>query len=172
MTLSGNGRPSGNLFSRIPANGQGALWMLLGGFCFSCMGVGIKFLGAEMDSFQIAFLRALFGFIVILPFALRRGISGLKTKVLRLHIGRGVVGILGMLSIFYAITHLPLADAVALTFTRPLFLILLAVLFLGEKDGKRKRVANFFVAEWRGVAGSRLDAEVGGCRWCLRSAQA
>lgn len=119
-------------FSRIPANGQGALWMLLGGFFFSCMGVGIKFLGAEMDSFQIAFLRALFGFIVILPFALRRGLSGLKTRVLKLHLARGVVGILGMLSIFYAITHLPLADAVALTFTRPLFLILLAVLFLGE----------------------------------------
>ncbi|MZR29112.1 DMT family transporter [Sneathiella litorea] len=121
-----------NLFSNIPANGQGALWMLLGGFFFSCMGVGIKFLGAELDSFQIAFLRALFGFIVILPFSLRRGFSGLKTHVLRLHIARGVVGILGMLSIFYAITHLPLADAVALTFTRPLFLILLAVLFLGE----------------------------------------
>jgi drug/metabolite transporter (DMT)-like permease len=132
MTSADHRPPTGSFLSRIPANGQGALWMLLGGFCFSCMGVGIKFLGAEMDSFQIAFLRALFGFIVILPFALRRGISGLKTKVLRLHIGRGIVGILGMLSIFYAITHLPLADAVALTFTRPLFLILLAVLFLGE----------------------------------------
>jgi drug/metabolite transporter (DMT)-like permease len=132
MTVFGNSPSSGNIFTRIPANGQGALWMLLGGFFFSCMGVGIKFLGEEMDSFQIAFLRALFGFIVILPFALRRGIPGLKTQVLRLHIARGVVGILGMLSIFYAITHLPLADAVALTFTRPLFLILLAVLFLGE----------------------------------------
>ncbi|MCC3303293.1 DMT family transporter [Sneathiella sp. HT1-7] len=126
------GSSAHTIFSRIPANGQGALWMLLGGFFFSCMGVGIKFLGEGMDSFQIAFLRALFGFIVILPFALRRGISGLKTKVLRLHIARAVVGILGMLSIFYAITQLPLADAVALTFTRPLFLILLAVLFLGE----------------------------------------
>ncbi len=132
MRSSDQGFQVSRIFSRIPPNGQGALWMLLGGFFFSCMGVGIKFLGVGMDSFQIAFLRALFGFIVILPFALRRGISGLKTRVLRLHIARAAVGILGMLSIFYAITHLPLADAVALTFTRPLFLILLAVLFLGE----------------------------------------
>ena len=85
-----------------------------------------------MDSFQIAFLRTLFGFFVILPFALRRGLIGLRTKVIKLHLTRAAVGILGMLSIFYAITQLPLADAVALTFTRPLFLILLAVLLLGE----------------------------------------
>ncbi|MFC4272365.1 EamA family transporter [Sneathiella chungangensis] len=141
MTAEGDGVSWRGFLSRIPANGQGALWMLLGGFCFSCMGLGIKFLGAEMDSFQIAFLRALFGFFVILPFALRRGISGLRTRVLKLHLARGVVGILGMLSIFYAITHLPLADAVALTFTRPLFLILLAVLLLGEKIRWRRWTA-------------------------------
>ena len=124
--------------------------MLLGGFCFSCMGLGIKFLGTEMDSFQIAFLRALFGFFVILPFALRRGISGLKTHVIKLHIARGIVGILGMMSIFFAITHLPLADAVALTFTRPLFLILLAVLFLGETIRWRRWTATAVVASASG----------------------
>ncbi len=132
--MSEESRPSAQkgIFSSIPANGQGALWMLLGGLLFSLMSLGIKFLGEGMDSFQIAFLRALFGLIAILPFALRRGIRPLKTKVFHLHLFRAIVGVSGMLSIFYAITHLPLADAVALTFTRPLFLILLAVLFLGE----------------------------------------
>lgn len=83
---------------------------------FSVMGIGIKFLGEGMDSFQIGFLRAVFGLLVILPFAFRHGIAPLKTKVLKLHILRALVGVTGMLCIFYAITHLPLADAVALTF--------------------------------------------------------
>jgi drug/metabolite transporter (DMT)-like permease len=120
------------IWEGIPANGQGALWMLLGGLLFSFMGMGIKILGNEMNSLQIAFLRALFGFLAVLPFALRHGFSPLKTKVLPMHITRAFVGITAMFCIFYSITHMPLADAIALSFTRPLFLILLAVLFLGE----------------------------------------
>ncbi|TNE35302.1 MAG: DMT family transporter [Alphaproteobacteria bacterium] len=130
-----------SIWNNVPPNGQGALWMLAGGWYFSCMSMGIKFLGEGMDSFQIAFLRTFFGFLVILPFALRHGFAPLKTKVIGLHLMRATVGISGMLSIFYAITHLPLADAVALTFTRPLFLILLAVVLLGEKIRWRRWTA-------------------------------
>lgn len=130
-------------WAEIPDNGKGVLWTLAGGFLFSCMSLGVKYLGQEMDSFQIGFLRALFGLIAILPFALRRGIAPLRTKVFSMHLGRSCVGITGMLCIFYAITHMPLADAVALTFTRPLFLILLAVLFLGEAIRWRRWLATF-----------------------------
>jgi len=119
-------------FGRLPPNVQGAIWMLFGAVLFSIMSLFIKTLGEEMDSFQIAFMRAFLGLIAILPFALRRGVGALKTKVPFLHIARSVVGVTGMMCIFYSITQLPLADAVALSFTRPLFLILLAVLFLGE----------------------------------------
>jgi len=106
--------------------------MLLGGFLFSCMSLGIKYLGQELDSFQIGFLRAFFGLLAVLPFVFRRGLGSLQTRVFKMHLGRSLIGITGMLCMFYAITHMPLADAVALTFTRPLFLIVLAVLFLGE----------------------------------------
>jgi len=133
MRIPAVGRRWLRVWETIPANGQGALWMLLGGLCFSVMGIGIKFLGEGMDSFQIGFLRAVFGLLVILPFAFRHGVAPLKTKVFKLHFLRALVGVTGMLCIFFAITHLPLADAVALTFTRPLFLIVLAVFLLGEK---------------------------------------
>lgn len=119
-------------FGRLAPNVQGAIWMLIGAVLFSGMSLGIKTLGEEMDSFQIAFLRAFLGLLAILPFALRRGFSSLKTKVPFLHLVRSIVGVTAMMCIFYSITKLPLADAVALSFTRPLFLILLAVLFLGE----------------------------------------
>ena len=130
-------------WDKIPPNAQGALWMLLGGAFFSVMSLVIKYLGQELDSFQLGFIRAVFGILVVLPFVLKKGIGSLRTKVLKLHFGRAVVGISGMLSIFYAVTHMPLADAVALTFTRPLFLILLAVLFLGEIVRWRRWLATF-----------------------------
>ncbi|MBL4906054.1 MAG: DMT family transporter [Sneathiella sp.] len=128
-------------WATIPDNGKGILWTLAAGLLFTFMSLGIKYLGQEMDSFQIGFLRAFFGLIAILPFALRRGITPLRTKVLKLHFVRAIFGITAMLCIYYAITHLPLADAVALTFTRPLFLIFLAVLFLGEKVRWRRWAA-------------------------------
>nr|WP_277346092.1 DMT family transporter [Sneathiella chinensis] len=128
-------------WEQIPDNGKGALWMLLGALLFSFMSVGIKHLGQELDSFQIGFLRAFIGLIVVLPFALRGGIRPLKTRVFKLHLARSLVGVTAMLCSFYAITQLPLADAVALNFTKPLFLILLAVLFLGEKVRWRRWLA-------------------------------
>lgn len=130
-----------SFWETIPDNGKGIFWTLASGFLFSWMSLGIKYLGQDMDSFQIGFLRAFFGLVVILPFALRHGFGPLRTNVFKMHLGRACVGITGMLCIFYAITHMPLADAVALTFTRPLFLILLAVIFLGEAVRWRRSVA-------------------------------
>jgi len=129
------------IWIELPDNVQGAFWMLLGSFLFSSMGLGIKYVGADMDSFQISFFRATFGLLAITPFVLYKGVGSLKTKRIGMHLVRSCIGITAMLSVFYAITHLPLADAVALTFSRPLFLIILAVLFLGEKVRWRRWMA-------------------------------
>lgn len=125
----------------LTPNIRGALWMLLGVLFFSAMSVIIKILGPSLGSPMIAFFRTLFGLVVVLPFALRLGLSGLKTQRMSLHLGRGIFGASGMMCAFYAITMLPLADAIALSFTRPLFLIVLAVLFLGEVVRARRWTA-------------------------------
>ncbi|MBE7636435.1 EamA family transporter [Sneathiella sp. P13V-1] len=116
----------------LPANVQGALWMLVACVVFSAMGLGVKYVGEGMDSFQIGFIRALFGLIFVIPIILYRGVGQLKTNRMGLHITRSIFGITGMLSVMYTLTNMPLADSVALTFTRPLFVIVLAVIFLGE----------------------------------------
>lgn len=116
----------------LPQNLRGALWMLLSAFAFSLMDASIKLVGQGLDSFQIAFFRSLFGGLAILPFALRMGRAAFRTKRLGGHFGRATCGYMSMALGFYGITHLPLADAVALSFTRPLFMIVLAVLILGE----------------------------------------
>lgn len=116
----------------LPGNARGALWIILGCIMFSCMTAMVKFLGGSFDSFQLAFFRALFGLFAVLPFFLRYGLGVVRTRRLGLQLTRAIGGSFAMLCGFYAITHLPLADAVSISYARALFLIPLAVLFLGE----------------------------------------
>ena len=101
------------------------------------MSVSVKYLGEDMHSFQISFFRLLISLIVIWPFLMRMGgvRAGMKTSVPGLQILRGVVGSLAMVLGFYAIVHLPLADAQAFSFSRNLFIVPLAFILLAEPVG-------------------------------------
>ncbi|MGD8310832.1 MAG: DMT family transporter [Chromatiales bacterium] len=122
-------------------NVQGAIWMTASAVAFSCMGILVKHVGAELDSFQIAFFRLFFGFLVLLPALARDGFRPLRTRRPALHGLRAVLGISAMFCMFYAITHIPLAHAVALSFAKPLFIIVLAVMVLGERVRWRRWAA-------------------------------
>lgn len=116
----------------LPRNTRGAIWVLLSTIGFSAMAVLAKALGERLDSFQIAFFRSAVGLVVLSPLVLRAGRAALTTTVPGLHLARSLTGATALMCGFYAVTHLPLATATAVTFTRPLFLIVVAVLFLGE----------------------------------------
>jgi drug/metabolite transporter (DMT)-like permease len=118
---------------RLPGNARGALWMLGAVSAFAAMDALIKWVGQTLDPLQIAFFRCIFGGVFVLPFALRHGPQAVRTHRWGGHLGRALIGYTAMVLGFYAVTHLPLADATALSFTRPLFMIVLAVLFLGEQ---------------------------------------
>lgn len=130
-------------FEALPGNVRGALWLLLSAVLYGVMAVLAKYLGARLDSFQTAFFRALFGLIVILPFLLKAGWAegGIRTGNLPIQILRGFVGSAAMVCGFYAFTHMPLADAQALNFTRTLFLVPLAAVLLRETLGARRVAA-------------------------------
>lgn len=117
---------------------RAALWTLLAGLLFSAMSVLVKLMGTRLDSLQMAFFRAAFGLLTILPFAMASGPRSLRTRRPFAHLIRGMVGAAGMFCGFYSIAHLPLADASAYSFTRPLFLIVLAALYLGERIRLRR----------------------------------
>jgi len=122
----------GARFRALPANSRGAAWMLVSAVGFSAMAVLVKHLGQTLDSFQLAFFRSAVGLAVLIPFALHAGPAALRTTAPRLHAGRALCGVTAMMCGFYAFTHLPLATATSITFAKPLFLIVIAVLFLGE----------------------------------------
>src|SRR3546814_8590256 len=88
--------------------------------------------GAGMHPFQIAFLRNVFALLFMLPWLAHHGRIGLRTARLKMHFWRAGVGLVAMLTWFSAIAHLPLAEAVALNFTVPLFATAGAAIFLGE----------------------------------------
>ena len=125
----------------LPANVRGAVFVTLGALLLTGMAILVKMLGSRLDSFQILFFRSFIGLLFILPLALTHGWGICRTKIPLMHMTRGGIGIMGNFCFFYSITHLLLADAMALQFSRPLFMIVLAALFLGEVTGWKRGIA-------------------------------
>ncbi len=125
----------------LPPNLRGALWLLMSAVLFTGMSTLVKFLGSRYAALEVAFFRSLTGLIFILPFLFRAGGVGFKTQRLRMHLLRGLCGTGGMMCGFYALVHLPLADANAISFSRALFLVPMAFLFVGEVAGWRRGLA-------------------------------
>lgn len=131
-------------WSRLPANLRGALWVFASVALFTGMQALAKTLSRppfELHGFQIAFFRSVTGLIFILPFMMRTGLAGFKTSRPMLMSVRGMVGAIATLCGFYAIANLPLAEATAISFSRALFLVPLAVLILAEGIGIRRGLA-------------------------------
>ena len=111
---------------------QGALYMIAAAFMFSIMNVAIRVAAETLDPLQIAFFRNVFALAFMLPWLYRAGLPGIHTKRLGTHAWRAGLGFLAMVLWFYAVALLPLAEAVALNFTVPLFATIGAALFLKE----------------------------------------
>jgi drug/metabolite transporter (DMT)-like permease len=79
-----------------------------------------------------------FGLILLAPILIQFGLSHLKTKKIGYMALRGIFNAVAMLTYFLALGLLPLSEISALTFTVPLFVAVLAVMFLGERLGPRR----------------------------------
>lgn len=109
--------------------------MLLGTFYFSIGSLLIKLAGERVPAMELLFLRGLTG-IVLCWFILRRAGIGLLGTRKKLLLARGCVGFVALFAEFYAIIHLPLADAIVILFTHPAVVAVLAWFILGERIGK------------------------------------
>ena len=115
-----------------PAPVKGVLWMLVSAAALAGLTGVVRHMSAGLHPFEIAFFRSFFGLLILAPWLMRSGLGVLRTKRLGLYTMRCALGAATMLMWFTAISMVPLADAVALGFTSPLFVILGAALFLGE----------------------------------------
>jgi drug/metabolite transporter (DMT)-like permease len=98
------------------------------------MAACVKYLGSAIPSGETIFVRGLISVVVLALIAWRvEGLGLLRTSKLRSHALRSLCGTASMFCWFYALTLIPLAEFWAIAFTAPLFLTLLAMLFLGER---------------------------------------
>lgn len=115
--------------------------MLLSTIVLACMHGMVRAISTDLHPFVIVFFRNLFGLVVIVPLLMRHGLSSLKTGQPRLHALRAIVGILAMLSWFFALSKVPITNATALSFSTTIFAALAAWLFLNERFRVRRWLA-------------------------------
>lgn len=113
--------------------------MLVAAALFALMGVLVKHLSAQFSSAELVFYRSVFGLAAIwiaIAVAQRRLFSPLATPHAQAHVWRGLSGFTALMLFFYAIARLPLATAVTLNYTAPLFLAGLSAWWLKERHGR------------------------------------
>lgn len=125
---------------------------------FVAMAVAGREIQAEMNTFELMLYRSAIGFAVV-GLILWRGSGGfaqIRTRHPWLHVQRNLVHYAGQNLWFYAVMLIPLGQLVALEFTNPLWVALLAPVMLGEALTRPRVIAAIV-----GFAGVVIVAEPG-----------
>ncbi|MBT3359001.1 MAG: DMT family transporter [Rhodospirillaceae bacterium] len=143
----------------LSANVRGMLWMALTAFLLTVMSGLMKGAGQTLPVAEIVCIRMIIGALSMLPWMLRGGLAGVSTQRLGGHFVRAVLGIAAFVLYIYAISNMLLANAMALTFTTPLWMIVVSRIAFGEKAGWPRTIATLV-----GFAGiliiARPDVEI------------
>lgn len=115
--------------------------MVVAAICFAVTFVLIRILSDTLHTFQIVLFRAIIAILLLLPWLMRAGLGALSTNRWGMYGMRAIVAYVAMVCWFYALGRMVLADASALQFTMPLWAVILAVLFLGERAGVSRWIA-------------------------------
>jgi drug/metabolite transporter (DMT)-like permease len=113
----------------------GSLWMLVAALCFAVMGALVKVGSVKFSSAELVFYRSLFGLIIIFT-TIRFKNLPIQTPHINKQIARALLGFFALLMFFYAIAQLPLATAITLNYTSPLFLAAFMPFMLHEQPKK------------------------------------
>ncbi|MET3930853.1 drug/metabolite transporter (DMT)-like permease [Lysobacter sp. OAE881] len=125
----------------LPHPLRAAGFMLASTLCFGVMAIAIRLASHTLSTVEIAFFRNFFGLMTVLPLVMRMDPAALRTKQLPRYFVRCVIGIFSMLCGFWAIGHLPLAQAISLSYSSPVFVTILAAVMLGETVRGRRWAA-------------------------------
>ena len=88
----------------------------------------------QLSAFQVMELRAIIGFILLLPLVFANGgFAAMKTRYPWRHVWRNTVHYAAQYAWLVAVTLIPLAQVISIEFTMPIWTAILAVLFIGEK---------------------------------------
>jgi len=109
---------------------MGPWLMIAASACFALMGLCVKFIDGALTPVEIAWWRSLLAAGLLLVY-LRRGVFR-RIAAWRPLLIRSLFGLASMVCYFYGAAHLPLGDAVLLTFLSPIFVAVISPFALGE----------------------------------------
>jgi drug/metabolite transporter (DMT)-like permease len=140
------------------------LWMVASGILFAALNALLRVMSLDMNPLEVQALRYCAGFLVIMPMIMRTGLAAWWPHSGWLgQVRRGVVHTSSLLLWFIALPHMTLGNITAIGFTTPIFVMVGAVLFLGEKMIWERWVAAVIgIAGVLIVLGSTINAGGGG----------
>jgi drug/metabolite transporter (DMT)-like permease len=109
-----------------------SLWVLASAICFAVMGVFVKRGSVHFSSAELVFYRSIIG-TVFMAVLMTSSQTSFRTPHWPQHVTRGVLGCVGLILYFYTIAILPLALAVTLNHTAPLFFALIVAVRAPEE---------------------------------------
>jgi drug/metabolite transporter (DMT)-like permease len=134
--------------------------MIAQGALFAAETMVIHHLGTNASVMGIALIRGAAGVVLAFALAGRSGIGLLRTPQLHLQLLRGGVSLLYTWVMIYSFSHLPFADATAISFTQTAYIALFSVLILGERVTSLR-----WAAAALGIAGALLIAKPAFAAW-------
>jgi len=120
----------------------GILMMIAAVALLTVMNVLVKLIGPDYHPTQVSFIRNVVAALVLLPLLLRSGgPTILKTRRPGTHFIRGLLGVAGNILYFFAFQYLAVGDVIVISQAVPLFVTVMAIVFLGETVGLRRWLA-------------------------------
>jgi len=121
---------------------KAALWMIGAMVSFSLMAVSGRELAPQMNTFEIMFFRSLIGLVLVVTISYAVGaLTEIKTDRLGLHFIRNAAHFSGQNLWFLAVAYIPFSQLFALEFSTPIWVALLAPVFLGEALTRQRMLA-------------------------------
>ncbi|HEY8334853.1 MAG TPA: DMT family transporter [Tardiphaga sp.] len=128
--------------TRAPSKSKAALWMAGWLLLMLVVAVAGRETLRELNVFQVMEVRSLIGLLMLWPIVhLNGGLAAMKTARPLAHVARNLVHYVAQLGWFFALTLIPLSQVVSIEFTMPIWIAIMAALFLGER-----------VTVWKGAA--------------------
>lgn len=139
--------PAARSFARLPAVARAAFWSVLASTCTIGFTAIAKHLAEDgLPVPMIVFFRSLFGLVFLGPWLMRAGVAGLTTRRPVLLLSRGINSLLGLYFMFLAVKLMPIANVMAIMFSKPIFAAALAVPILGEVMYRSRWTATLIAA--------------------------
>ena len=130
-------------FRYLTVQTRAILFLLASVAFFTGMAVCIRISATYLPILEVVFFRNLLAAIIMVPILWPKGLGVLKMNNPKLFYVRGVIGSIGMVTGFTALTLIPLAQTTSISFSAPIFVTIGAMLFLGEVIKIRRIMAVF-----------------------------